>query len=237
MERAIIGFDQDELGEWRAILACGHRQHVRHNPPLVDRPWVLTEEGRGRFLGAALDCKACDEGEPVSDAMVSPDVLEAIYAQLHTNLYHFVLSRVFDPGTAEAILQDVYLKLHAQAGDLHGSDRPASRLYQVVRNAIIDHYRQARPRVELPTQLALPEADDPDGAAELALAVRAFLACLPGKVRQALIMAEYQGSGMQEIAERLDISVPEAQSRVRGGREMLREALMDWCHWVVEREM
>ena len=59
MERTIIGFDQDELGDWRAILDCGHRQHVRHNPPLVERPWVLTAEGRSRFLGVDLACKAC----------------------------------------------------------------------------------------------------------------------------------------------------------------------------------
>lgn len=61
MEQPIVGFDQDEFGDWRAILACGHRQHVRHNPPLVERPWVLTEEGRRGFLGHRLDCRWCDE--------------------------------------------------------------------------------------------------------------------------------------------------------------------------------
>ncbi len=38
MNQPIVGFEQDELGDWRAILACGHRQHVRDNPPLVSRP-------------------------------------------------------------------------------------------------------------------------------------------------------------------------------------------------------
>lgn len=61
MERRIVGFEQDEEGVWRAILACGHRQHVRHNPPLVSRPWVLTAEGRRRFLGFSLVCKRCEE--------------------------------------------------------------------------------------------------------------------------------------------------------------------------------
>jgi DNA-directed RNA polymerase specialized sigma24 family protein len=224
VERTIIGFDQDEMGDWRAILICGHRQHIRHNPPLVSRPWVLTEEGRSRFLGVALDCKACDEGEPVSDAMVLPDALEAIYTQFHTDLHRFILSRVSDPGTAEAILQYVYLMIHAHAGDRRESDRLANWLYEIVRNAIIDYGH------------ALPEVNAPSGAAELAPAVRAFLACLPGNARQALIMTEYQGLGVREIAERLDISPAEAESRVRGGREMVREALSDWCHWAVERE-
>lgn len=61
MKQKIIGFDQDEVGDWRAILVCGHRQHVRHNPPLVNRLWVQTEAGRRRFLGHELNCKLCDE--------------------------------------------------------------------------------------------------------------------------------------------------------------------------------
>ena len=61
MKQQIVGFEQDELGDWRAILACGHRQHVRHNPPLVNRPWVLTQAGRDSFVGHELDCKLCDE--------------------------------------------------------------------------------------------------------------------------------------------------------------------------------
>jgi hypothetical protein len=61
MRRKIVGYEQDEVGDWRAILACEHRQHIRHNPPLVERPWVLTEAGRRRFLGYKLECKLCDE--------------------------------------------------------------------------------------------------------------------------------------------------------------------------------
>ena len=67
MKREIIGFDQDEVGDWRAILACGHRQHIRHNPPLSERPWVLTEDGRSQFLGHPLDCKRCDEAAQRKD--------------------------------------------------------------------------------------------------------------------------------------------------------------------------
>jgi hypothetical protein len=60
MLRPIIGFYQDDLGDWVAELACGHRQHVRHNPPWVTRPWVTTSEGRQEKLGSLLECKECD---------------------------------------------------------------------------------------------------------------------------------------------------------------------------------
>jgi hypothetical protein len=64
MLQAIAGFHLDAHGDWVAELACGHNQHVRHNPPWTRRPWVTTEEGRARFLGERLACVKCDEGAP-----------------------------------------------------------------------------------------------------------------------------------------------------------------------------
>jgi Protein of unknown function (DUF3565) len=60
LERQIIGFHQDEQGDWVADLECGHTQHVRHNPPWIDRPWVTTPQGRQSRLGMPLDCRACE---------------------------------------------------------------------------------------------------------------------------------------------------------------------------------
>ena len=39
MQRKITGFHLDEEGHWVAELECGHNQHVRHDPPYVERPW------------------------------------------------------------------------------------------------------------------------------------------------------------------------------------------------------
>lgn len=64
MNQPIIGFDLDEEGHWRAKLACGHYQHVRHDPPLVRREWVLSEQGRAGHIGMSLNCLRCDAGEP-----------------------------------------------------------------------------------------------------------------------------------------------------------------------------
>lgn len=63
MDRKIVGYHLDEEGEWVAELDCFHGFHVRHDPPLVSRPWVLTAEGRTTKLGAALNCLRCDQLE------------------------------------------------------------------------------------------------------------------------------------------------------------------------------
>ena len=61
MLRQIIGFHQDEHGNWVADLACGHTQHVRHRPPWINRPWVITPAGRTQHMGKPLRCKQCRE--------------------------------------------------------------------------------------------------------------------------------------------------------------------------------
>jgi hypothetical protein len=64
MKQPIVGFHQDDASHWVAELACGHFQHVRHDPPWVERPWVTTDVGRTRMLGQRLNCKKCDTGAP-----------------------------------------------------------------------------------------------------------------------------------------------------------------------------
>lgn len=231
MERAIVGFEQDELGDWRAILACGHRQHVRHNPPLVERPWVLTEEGRNRFLGATLACKACDEGEPVNDEPVSAAALEAIYSQFQADLRRSIRSRVADPGATEEILRRVACGLQAQAGDLGEREGLAVWLDAILREAITEYQRHAQPGVDPPASAA-PAGADEGGVAALRVAVRGLLDCLPGESRQALILSDDYGLSPRAIADRLDIAPAVAEARLGRGRAMLREALLDWYQFV-----
>jgi hypothetical protein len=64
MEKAIVGFHQDEHADWVAELECGHNQHVRHDPPWQNRPWTSTEAGRLEVMGRFLGCKKCDDDEP-----------------------------------------------------------------------------------------------------------------------------------------------------------------------------
>lgn len=64
MQQPIVGYHQDDERHWVAELGCGHFQHVRHDPPWTNRPWVLTAAGRASKLGVSLKCSKCDRGEP-----------------------------------------------------------------------------------------------------------------------------------------------------------------------------
>jgi RNA polymerase sigma-70 factor (ECF subfamily) len=161
--------------------------------------------------------------------------LEAIYSDFHNKLHNFIAARVPDPETAEDILQDVYLKIHAHIDGLRDSDRLESWIYQITRNAIIDYYRRARPQAELPESLASPLDEQPDAVSELATSVKGMLGCLPEKYRQALELTELQGLSQVELATRLDITVSGAKSRVQRARQKLKEAFLDCCHFEFDR--
>jgi hypothetical protein len=80
MKQEISGFHQDAEGHWVAELSCGHGQHMRHDPPWMERPWVLTEEGRRSRLGQALNCVRCDEA---GKAVAAAAIAECRAAMLH----------------------------------------------------------------------------------------------------------------------------------------------------------
>jgi hypothetical protein len=60
MNQPVVGYHRDEHGDWVADLACGHGQHVRHQPLMTTRAWVLTEAGRTGRLVTMLNCQRCE---------------------------------------------------------------------------------------------------------------------------------------------------------------------------------
>tara|TARA_R110001592_G_scaffold110641_2_gene307177 strand:- start:1349 stop:1555 length:207 start_codon:yes stop_codon:yes gene_type:complete len=60
MRQAIIGYHLDDENHWVARLKCQHFQHVRHQPPFINRPWVIKQTTRDAMLGQQLNCIKCD---------------------------------------------------------------------------------------------------------------------------------------------------------------------------------
>jgi len=65
MKQKITGFHLDDENDWVAELECHHGQHVRHKPPFINRPWVVTVNGREEKIGEILNCVKCDQNEPI----------------------------------------------------------------------------------------------------------------------------------------------------------------------------
>ncbi|ABG40286.1 conserved hypothetical protein [Paraglaciecola sp. T6c] len=72
MKQPIIGYVKDDEDHWVAKLGCGHHQHVRHDPPWTNRPWVITKQGREQHLNMDLECKKCDQQAPRDFTLSDP---------------------------------------------------------------------------------------------------------------------------------------------------------------------
>jgi RNA polymerase sigma-70 factor (ECF subfamily) len=167
---------------------------------------------------------------------MSHTTVEQAWTTFHTPLLQFVRRRVADEASAEDILQDVFLKVHMHIDTLSEASKLQSWLYQLTRNAVIDHYRRTRATVAVPEELpAFVEEDENDAVARLTPAVKAMVAALPDIYREALHLTEYAGLTQKELAERLGISVSGAKSRVQRARQMLRQMLLDCCHFELDR--
>jgi tellurite methyltransferase len=107
MQRPITGFQMDEHGDWVAFLSCGHRQHVRHNPPFFERPWVNTDQGRREKLGALLDCVQCERFEMPDDFAAYRKTAEFTENNIPKSLLH-----------QHSTKAGVWAKIHVREGKL-----------------------------------------------------------------------------------------------------------------------
>jgi RNA polymerase sigma-70 factor (ECF subfamily) len=161
---------------------------------------------------------------------------ETIWNSFREPLRRYVARRLAEPADAEDVLQDVFLKVHANLGDLRDEERLVPWLYRIARNAVIDRYRRRDPAEPLPEDLDLPEErEERDAARAIAEGLADMIRGLPEPYRQALELSELEGIPQRKVAERLGISLSGAKSRIQRGRKLLRDALLECCHFDFDR--
>jgi RNA polymerase sigma-70 factor, ECF subfamily len=160
-----------------------------------------------------------------------------IYGSFDAPLRRFVHSRIRDEAAAEDVVQEIYLRVHARLATLRDCRRLPGWIFQVARNAVIDHHRGRRP-VE-PLSDALPSPVDPgddEVLRELALGLGPMIEALPPRYREALLLTLHEGLTQQQLAGRLGISLSGAKSRVQRARDRLKDLLLECCHFELDRQ-
>ena len=72
-------------------------------------------------------------------------------------------------------------------------------------------------------------------AEQAASSLQKMIDLLPEKYAQALTMVEFQGLSQIQLAQKLNLSVSAAKSRVQRGRKMLKDNLMNCCHYEFDK--
>ena len=154
---------------------------------------------------------------------------EVAWDALRGELYRFVARRV-PASDADDIVQESLLRIHRGLPKLRSDAAIVGWMYQVTRNALIDHVRGARPVDELEEDDAVTDLPADDAAFErLATCVAPFAAMLPEHYREAVELVELRGMSQVDASKQLGIPLSTMKSRVQRGRAQLRELLETCC--------
>lgn len=161
--------------------------------------------------------------------------IEQLYKQFSKKLQEFIFLRVADKQTAEDLVHDVFLKVHKNIDALKDSRKLESWIYQIARNTVIDFYRK-RKDARLDDAVDIAEENDEDTAhKKISASMRSMINQLQEPYREALLAVEFGGMSQTDYAKQSGISVSGAKSRVQRARAMLKDMLMECCHFEFDR--
>lgn len=164
------------------------------------------------------------------------NALSEFYDRYSRLVYTIALNALADPGRAEEITQDVFVRVWEKAETFRaGQGRAAAWLTGITRNRCIDVYRRGQTRQEhlhisWEEVESLDPADPGDVEAEVDRTqrqklVRWAVTQLPEDQKQALGLAYFQGLSHLEIAETLGEPLGTVKTRIRLGMRKLRQLL------------
>jgi RNA polymerase sigma-70 factor (ECF subfamily) len=155
---------------------------------------------------------------------------------LRDDLYRFVRSRVTDQEEVEDILQEIFVKIHTRIDQLQSREKIHGWVFSIARNQVNDYFRRKKPPDPEDFLRSLDEDPEPsEYAARLGLTLRKMVHEMPAEECDAFCMYELEGVPQQEIARALNISYSAAKTRIHRTRKLIRDRLMECCHFDFDR--
>ncbi len=154
--------------------------------------------------------------------------LVAFIRRFHSRVYGMALSVVGDPGLAEEVTQDAFLRVWRRASTFDSRrGRVASWLLTITHNLAVDAVRIRR---DLPTDpvffLSLP-IEAADHRYQIDRFYQKQLQALPANQARPIVLVAFFGLTAKEIADREGIPLGTAKTRLRRGLARMRQSLRD----------
>jgi RNA polymerase sigma-70 factor (ECF subfamily) len=144
----------------------------------------------------------------------------------------FLVHMLGSPDEAEDALQDTFVKVFRQASRYRPEGKFKSWLFRIAGNLARTRLRRRRiigwlsfDPVRHDAPGAEPAPDRQLEADETRAAVRAAVAALPDRQRQALVLHRFQGLSYKEIAEAMGTTLPGVESLIQRALAGLRRDL------------
>lgn len=169
-----------------------------------------------------------------------PEATDAVWRDFQGRLRAFVSRRVRQPADVEDILQEIFLRIHRGLGAIQQRDRLPAWVFQIARNAIMNHHRSRGVAAEMvPEQIDAPapvaDGEDFQGLAELSSCLEPMIAALPEACRDAIRSTELDGQTQGDAARRAGMSLSGMKSRVQRARRQLKNMLEECCQIELDR--
>jgi len=160
------------------------------------------------------------------------EMLAVLFERHHVRLYNFFLRLTSDRQLSQDLVQDVFLRILKYRHSFRGDSKFSTWMYQIGRNAHIDHLRSRRPEIpmdeiwaEEPSPQPLPP-QEAESEQEADLLSRA-LERLPLRKREVLLLSRFQDLKYQEIAGLLKCSVGSVKVQVHRSLKELRHHYLE----------
>ncbi len=162
-----------------------------------------------------------------SETLSFPCILRAWNA--HENeLRNYLRHRSKDAHQADDLLQEVFVKAMQQGKQFCLLDNARAWLFQVARNALVDHFRLRHDAVELPEDLPQPKpAREPIQA--LSACVARVLSELTPEDRDIIEQCDLEGVKQKDYAATQNLSLAAVKSRLLRARERMRARMNTAC--------
>lgn len=163
--------------------------------------------------------------------------MEEIWLKLENKLRGFILSKVHDEFVAADLLQELFIKIHTNIDKVNDRTKIQPLIYQICRNLIIDHFRnyQKELKNKLPDFEEEQEEFTEDFMSETLEDMIKMMSDLPSEYCEALCLTELEGLSQKDYADKIGISYSGAKSRVQRARKMLKDMLMNCCHYEFDK--
>ena len=151
---------------------------------------------------------------------------EQAFDQYHRAVYRFVYRLTLSPDTAEDITQECFLAFLRAPGRFdRARGTVKTYLFAIARNLVLKDYRDNRAEVAMEQEDATAGIADPRTGQEISSAVAQAVAALPPLQQEALVLFEYEGFTLEEIAQVSGADVGTIKSRLHRARERLKRTL------------
>ncbi|HEU5038732.1 MAG TPA: SigE family RNA polymerase sigma factor [Nocardioides sp.] len=155
------------------------------------------------------------------------EALEQLYAAHWRPLVRLSVLLVRDVGTAEEVVQDAFVAVHARWSRLRDPDKALAYLRQAVVNRSRSTLRHRAVVARHAASVRPVDAPDPAPETDRRDAVLDALRALPGRQREVLALRYYLDLSEAEIADTLGISRGAVKSHASRGAATLRTLLQE----------